>query len=342
MVAIVQIRVTTTRAVANDAEYCYFFLILLQILQHTFEIGAMRHLLPLKYVDAVAKAGSIRKAAETLAITSTALNRRILAMEEELGVQIFERQQRGVRLSTAGEILVHHARGQLSDMERVKSHIADLSCERRGHVSIACSQALLPYFLPEQISSYRNEHPAVTFGVLLRDREAAEQALVDMTADVALVFEPVRLLEFKILLTVRQPVHAVMTPSHPLAAKQSLRLRDCLSFPVALPTTRYGVRHLLEAAVRRTSLTLQPAVESDSFEFLRYHAMAENILTFQLPIGLPADSRSEGVVSRPIDSRDVPPGLLYFGQLRGRTLPVAAARFANQMQETFVERFDCN
>jgi len=152
----------------------------------------------------------------------------------------------------------------------------------------------------------------------------------------------VRLLEFKILLTVRQPVHAVMTPSHPLAAKTTLRLRDCLSFPVALPTTRYGVRHLMEAAVRRTSLTLQPAVESDSFEFLRYHAMAENIITFQLPIGLPADSRSEGVVSRPIDSRDVPPGLLYFGQLRGRTLPVAAARFANQMQETFVERFDCN
>jgi DNA-binding transcriptional LysR family regulator len=305
-------------------------------------IDMMRHLLPLKYIDAVAKAGSIRKAAETLAITSTALNRRILAMEEDLGVPIFERLQTGVRLSTAGEILVHHARAQLSDMERVRSHIADLSCERRGHVSIACSQALLPYFLPEQISLYRSDHPAVTFGVLLRDRAAAEQALADMSADLALVFEPVRLLEFKILLTVRQPVHAVMTPDHPLAGKETLRLRDCLSYPIALPTTRYGVRHLLEAAVRRTSLTMQPVVESDSFEFLRYHALAENILTFQIPIGLPANLQGENVVSRPIDARDVPPGLLYFGQLRGRILPVAAARFANQMQETFVERFDCN
>jgi len=312
-------------------------------MQHLFrEIEAMRHLLPLKYIDAVAKAGSIRKAAESLAITSTALNRRILAMEEDLGVPIFERLQRGVRLSTAGEILVHHARAQLSDMERVKSQISDLSCERRGNVSIACSQALLPYFLPEQISLYRSSHPAVTFGVLLRDRAAAELALADMSADLALVFEPVRLLEFKILLTVRQPVHAVMTPGHPLAAMETLRLRDCLRYPIALPTTRYGVRHLLEAAVRRTSLTMQPVVESDSFEFLRYHALAENILTFQIPIGLPADLQGENLISRPIDARDVPPGLLYFGQLRGRTLPVAAARFANQMQETFVERFDCN
>ncbi len=242
-------------------------------------------------------------------------------MEEDLGVPIFERLQTGVRLSTAGEILVHHARAQLSDMERVRSHIADLSCERRGHVSIACSQALLPYFLPEQISLYRSDHPAVTFGVLLRDRAAAEQALADMSADLALVFEPVRLLEFKILLTVRQPVHAVMTPDHPLAGKETLRLRDCLSYPIALPTTRYGVRHLLEAAVRRTSLTMQPVVESDSFEFLRYHALAENILTFQIPIGLPANLQGENVVSRPIDARDVPPGLLYFGQLRGRILP---------------------
>jgi hypothetical protein len=83
-------------------------------------------------------------------------------------------------------------------------------------------------------------------------------------------------------------------------------------------------------------------VESDSFEFLRHLALAENILSFQIPIGLPANYQSHNLVSRPLDERDVPPGVLYFGQLRGRTLPVAAARFANQMQETFAARFECN
>ena len=301
----------------------------------------MRHLLPLHYISAVARAGSIRKAAETLAITSTALNRRILAMEEDLGVPIFERLPRGVRLSAAGEILIHHVRAQLSDIERVKSQIADLSGERRGHIAVACSQALLPYFLPEQISTYRSAHPAVTFSVFLRDRAAAEQALVDMSADLALVFEPVRLTEFSIILTVRQPVHAVMASGHPLARSGTLRLRDCLAYPIALPTAPYGVRHLLEAAVRRSSLKLQPVVESDSFEFLRHHALAENIVSFQIPIGVPMNTESPHVLSRPIDERDVPPGMLYFGQLRGRILPVAAARFANQMMETFIERFDC-
>jgi DNA-binding transcriptional LysR family regulator len=301
----------------------------------------MRHLLPLRYIEAVAKAGSIRKAAETMSITSTALNRRILAMEEELGVPIFERLPRGVRLSAAGEILLHHIRLQLTDMERVKSQIADLTGERRGHVSIASSQALLSYFLPEQIAAYRSAHPAVTFGVQLRDRTAAEKALVDLSADLALVFEAVNLADLHILQTIRQPVYALMREDHPLACRESLRLHDCLDFPVALPTAPIGIRNLLETAVRRTSLKLQPVIESDSFEYLRHHALAENIITFQIAIGLPLNQPYGGLVSRKIDERDVPPGVLQLCQLRGRTLPVAAARFANQILSVFAEQYDC-
>jgi len=300
----------------------------------------MRYLTSARYIDAVAKAGSIRGAAETLAITSTALNRRILAVEQELGVPIFERLPHGVRLSAAGEVLIHHIRHQLSDMERVKSQIADLSGVRRGHVAIACSQALLPYFLPSEIADYRKEHPKVTFGVHLRDREAAEQALLDYTADIAIVFEPVRLADFMTLIRVLQPVHAVMSSEHPLAAKETVRLSDCLAYPISLPTSRYGVRHLLDVAVHAASLRLEPVVLSDSFEFLRNHAIAENILSFQIPIGLAGNTMAGDMTSRPIDRRDVPAGVLYMGQLKGRTLPVAAARFADQLASSMADQFE--
>lgn len=300
----------------------------------------MRHLTSLKYIDAVVKAGSIRGAADSLAITSTALNRRILAIEEELGVPIFERLPHGVRLSAAGELLIHHIRNQISDMERVKSQIADLSGVRRGHVAIACSQALLPYFLPIQIAQYRRDHPNVTFGVHLRDREAAERALVDHTADIAIVFEPVRLADFMTLTRVYQPVHAVMGADHPLAGKETIRLSDCLSYPIALPTTPYGVRHLLDIAVQSANLRLEPVIQSDSFEFLRNHAVAENIISFQIPIGLSNRTMTGEMVSRPLDRRDVPAGVLYMGQLKGRTLPVAAARFATQLSAALAAEYE--
>lgn len=299
----------------------------------------MRHQLLLHYVDAVARTGSIRKAAERLAITSTALNRRILALEEDLGVPIFERLPSGVRLSAAGELFIHHVRSQMADMERVRSQIADLRGERRGQVSIACSQALMPFFLPEQITAYRGAHPAVTFNVLRRDRSAAERAITDMSADLALVFEPEHVGELEVLHQVRQPVHVLMRPGHPLAAQPMVRLRECLRYPTALPNEQTGLRHLLALAVKRSSLTLAPAIESDSFEFLRFQALAENIVAFQFPIGLPVQSDTRDLVSRPIDQRDLPQGTLYLGQLRGRALPVAVARFAQQMMDILEARY---
>lgn len=303
----------------------------------------MRHLMLFRHIDEVVKSGSIRKAAEVLAITPSALNRQILAVEEELGVPIFERLARGVRLSTAGELLVHHIRNQVSDFERLQSQIADLSGVRRGHVSIACSQALLPYFLPKQIELYRAEHPGVTFSVSVRDREAAEQSLVDYSADVALIFEPVRLADCQTLLTVRQPIKAVMAEDHPLARKKQVGLQDIVAFPLAMPSLPYGVRSLMEAAASRKNIKLDAAIQSDNFEFLRHIAHHGHTIAFQIEIGLPAAGEAElGVVHRPLRARDVPAGLLHLAQLRGRSLPVAAARFADQLQSAFAKDHDCS
>lgn len=300
----------------------------------------MRHLATYRFIDEVSKVGSIRKAAETLNITPSALNRRIQAFEDELGAQVFERLPRGVRLNTVGELLIHLIRGQISDLDRLKSRIADLEGVRRGHVSIACSQALLPYFLPRQIAAYRKAHPAVTFSALPRDRAAAEQELTSYRCDLALVFEPVRLAEFQTLAVVRQPVHAVMAPTHPLAGRGTLRLRDVQRYPLCLPTAPYGVRQLLEQAAVRRGESLEPMVESDSFEFLRHYAMAEEILAFQIPIGLQPPQHDGDLVSAPLDDRDVPAGVLLLGQLRHRALPVASARFADQLVTELQRNFD--
>ncbi len=300
----------------------------------------MRHLTPLRYVEEVAKAGSIRRAADVLAITASALNRRILSLEDELGVPIFERLPRGVRLNTAGEILLHHIRNQMSDMARVRSQIADLSGVRRGHVSIACAQALMPHFLPRQIEVYRGEHPAVTFNVLVRDREAAERALADYAADLALVFEPSRSAEFQTAMSIRQPVHCVMAKDHPLAAHEVVRLGECLNYPLALPAAPDGLRFLLESVASTAGAQLAPAVESDSYEFLLNYAAGSDIVSFQIPVGVPDAAARPDLASRPVDPRDIPPCLLHMGQLRGRVLPIAAARFADLLSATFAAEFD--
>jgi hypothetical protein len=131
-----------------------------------------------------------------------------------------------------------------------------------------------------------------------------------------------------------------MAADHPLAAKNTVRLRDCASYPVGLPTAQYGVRHLIDLALVKSSVSLRVVLDADHFEFLRRYPVQEHMVTFQIPIGLPADPEGEGAVFRPIDTRDVPEGRLYLCQLRGRTLPVAAAKFAAQIGKALDARYD--
>ncbi|TVQ53865.1 MAG: LysR family transcriptional regulator [Rhodobacteraceae bacterium] len=293
----------------------------------------MRHLQTLRMIEDVARAGSIRRAAEAMHLTASALNRRIQNFEAEFGAPIFERLPRGVRLNPAGELLLHHIRTQRADLARVRSQVADLSGERRGVVTIACSQGLLPYFLPREIAAYRAEHPGVGFRVLVRDRAAAERELSAFAADLAVVYEPAFMADFEIVASARQPVQAIMAPDHPLAARPDLRLRECLDWPHAVPETETGVRHLLDLALRGSSRRLAPAVVSDSFEFLRHYVLHERLVSFQIPVGL-TEAQRAGLIARPLPARDVPPGHLILGHQRGRTLPVAAARFADRLAAT--------
>mgnify|MGYP001223778816 CR=1 FL=1 len=145
----------------------------------------MRHLTHLRYIDVVAREKSIRKASEKLNITSTALNRRILALEEEVGTPLFERLPSGVRLNTAGELFIQHIRSQMTDLSRVLSQISDLSGVRRGHVIVSGGPEILSSFLPGQIAKYRQDFQAVQFDVLRQTPEQSLTALMNFETDMA-------------------------------------------------------------------------------------------------------------------------------------------------------------
>ncbi len=291
----------------------------------------MRHLRTFALIEAVARAGSIRKAAEDMNITASALNRRIQQFEAEFGGEIFERMTRGVRLNPAGELVMQHYRSQRSDYQRVQSQVADLSGIRRGHVSIACSQALLPYFLPEQIGRFRRDFPAVTFSVNVRDRSYIGEELATFNSDLALVFEPMHLVDFEVIHSIPQPLFAMFSRDHPLAAKKKeLRLRDCLAYDHIVPQSGFGVRHVLDMGCKSISRRLEPVLETDSFELIRRYVLHEGVVGFQIPIAL-QPSTMPTLVLKEISSRDLPTGHLLLGQLKGRSLPVATSRFATQL-----------
>ncbi|HEY1934374.1 MAG TPA: LysR family transcriptional regulator [Acetobacteraceae bacterium] len=301
----------------------------------------MKHQRTLDYILAVARTGSIRKTAERVSLTASALNRKIQDFERELGTEIFERLPGGVRPNAAGELLLRHIRDQATDFERVRSQIADLSGIRRGHVAIACSQTFANHFMPEEVARYRARFPQVSFEVRISDHREAVAALNAHDVDLALVLQPPVEPSFKVLLACAQPLCVMMAIDHPLAGTGPVRLRDCLRFSLILPDQSTTGRHLFDLAMRRVVSDANVVAVSNSFEFVRNYLLREPLLGFQVMSGLPPlmERKGLGLAFREIHVRDAPAATLALGQLRGRSLPIASAKFAEQIQISINERF---
>ncbi|MGB1528870.1 MAG: LysR substrate-binding domain-containing protein [Candidatus Puniceispirillaceae bacterium] len=300
----------------------------------------MRHLTHLRYIDVVAKEKSIRKASEKLNITSTALNRRILALEEEVGTPLFERLPSGVRLNTAGELFIQHIRSQMTDLSRVLSQISDLSGVRRGHVIVSGGPEILSSFLPGQIAKYRQDFQAVQFDVLRQTPEQSLTALMNFETDMAFIFDSVLPSDLDIVASVSQPLFALVHQDHPLAEQQVLKLQDCLAWPIISPLSEGGLKTMLEVGRLRTAANLQTVIKTDEPNFISDYIRNENAIGFAIPLSFEENTQIvTGLKSIAIDERDVPPGIVHLVQRKGRVLSVAAAKFIDQIVQALNKRF---
>lgn len=292
----------------------------------------MNHLRFLNYVDEVARVGSIRQAADRLHIAPSAVNRRILDLEAELGTPLFERLPRGVRLTTAGELFVAYIRSRAAQLEQVRSEIEDLQGLRRGNVKLVASQALASVFLPKAVADFRTSHPLVDVQVRFGDHLQALQSLRNFETDLALVFNLAPDADIERIAEIEQKLVATMHRSHPLAQRTDLRLRDCVDYPLVLPVREIGGRQLLDQFLARSSIKLRPVVESNSFEFLRGYLRYEQAISFQIAIG--AVIQGDELVARDITDRGFPRGQLVLASLRARQLPVISHAFAADLLAT--------
>lgn len=284
-------------------------------------------------MDAVARHGSIRKAAAALHIVSSALNRRILDLEEELGATLFERLPRGVRPTEAGELYLAYVRGSIRELEQVGAQIEGLRRLLRGRVRLAVAESVTGHMLPTVIARFQAQHPNVVFHVWIDGPKGLTDALATDTADLILTHDPLERPQVSVLASVHQPLCALVAPGHPLAGRASLALRDCVSYPIAMPDTTLAARALLDRALMRASFKLEPALVSNSVELTKTFARSTQAVCFQFRIAGRADPT--GMIAIPLTDPGFSQATLALATRRHRVLPVASAAFAALLEEVF-------
>jgi DNA-binding transcriptional LysR family regulator len=194
----------------------------------------LRHL---RYFVAVAEELSFTRAAERLHIGQPPLSHQIQMLEAEVGAQLLERSKRWVRLTEAGKLFLDDARRvlSLSEQAMLTARRAERGEAGELRVGFTFSTPLTPLFATV-INRYRQRYPGVTLTLQEMSTLGQIDAIAGRELDLGLVRPPETTLPDALELTVlrRDPLVLVLPVDHPLAARQSIAVRDLRDQPLVM------------------------------------------------------------------------------------------------------------
>jgi DNA-binding transcriptional LysR family regulator len=225
--------------------------------------------LVLRYVDQVARSGSIQGAAKELHVAASAVNRQVLQLERELGVPLFERMPRGMRLTPPGDTIVTLARRWRNDERRVASDIRQMQGVHQGHVRVFAMDSHSTSVLPRLVERLLAEHPRISLSIELGSSDDAVAALLAGKADVAAVFNLSPRRELHTLWSGELPLGCIVAPTHPLAAAKTVSLQEVSAHPIALQSKALLIRRYLEAHYTWLFNDSRTRVETNSLQLVK-------------------------------------------------------------------------
>jgi DNA-binding transcriptional LysR family regulator len=252
--------------------------------------------------DEVARRGSVRKAAETLHLTAAAVNQQVLNLEAAVGMPLFDRLPRGMKLTSAGEIMIAAVRRSQRDFDSALAQVEDLRALRRGHVNIGVSPSTAEYLLPGVIISVLQTHPGLTFNVRAGNGETLLRWLANGEIDVAYCLRRAAPPGVQEARSWPQQLGLVTAPAHPLLAphRKPLRLADCLDQRLVLMSPDTELRAMLDGLDARSQRLGRPVVETTSVAMVRQLVASGTAVSFLIPENVAEDVATGRLAWRPL------------------------------------------
>ena len=250
----------------------------------------------LRLIATVAEVGTMVRAGEAIGMTQSAVTKAVRDLEMDLGVDLFERGNRGVTPTIYGEALVSHARRVLAQLEHAAEEIDDLAHGAGGRVAIGTLLAASAWLLPTAITRLRAERPRVAVDVVEGTNDRLQPMLLRGDLDMVVG----RLSEFRHRAGVDQePLYSdgvviLARPEHPLSCRDSLSLADLQEADWILPPAETTLRRQLEKAFFDAGLDPpRCAVQSVSILTNR-QLLYDTDLIGAWPRGVAADDLAQG------------------------------------------------
>ncbi|HGM5493342.1 TPA: LysR family transcriptional regulator [Serratia fonticola] len=265
----------------------------------------MLKLKPLSYFKAVVEQGSVSAAAAVLYIAQPPLSKALSQLEEEWGVQLFERSSRGMAPTEAGRYLYQRACDLLQMAAEVEEEMHAFGGGQRGVVRIGTVSMGIPR-VAQMMQALRQQRPELSFSLYQGDTQHLEELLDKQRIDLALVHLPLTSGEAHIAMTplAHSSFRALCHPESPLAQHAQLSLKQLEAYPLTLLRRKSGFGVYEQVLQSFAKQGLQPQVFADASDvpMMRYLAQ-QNMAIALLPM-LPQDQIWEGLMAIPVPELD--------------------------------------
>ncbi len=180
---------------------------------------------------AATETGSITSGARRAHLALASASARIRGVEASVGVALFVRQRRGVRLTAAGEAFIHHARMLMAQVDRMRAELAEHGRGVRGHVRILANTAALAEFLPKALSPFLAAHPGIDVDLEERQSYAIVREVAAGRAEIGIVADTADLGSLQHFAFATDRLVVVIPASHRLAKRRETTFSTLLGEP---------------------------------------------------------------------------------------------------------------
>lgn len=213
----------------------------------------------------VARTGNVSRAAEALFVTQPAVTARLKSLERDLGVELFRRTHRGMRLTDAGRALLPYAERTLATIDEGRQLVTDLRSGSTGELVIAAAPAVSTYLLPGVLRAFRAGHPHVRLGVRTGHTEEVLEMVLRGSANVG-IGRLIRHPDVELIPVFEDEMLLVVSARHPFASRGKVRMEELAAERLILFDRTSSYHELTSSLFRQSGVVPASTLELDNVE----------------------------------------------------------------------------
>lgn len=278
----------------------------------------------LRYFMQVLECGSVRGAAGALGMDASAVSRAVSQLEEECGMQLFERRGRGIAPTEAGELLAVYLRRQQSERQNLLARMDSIRKIESGLVDLMVGEGYVDWLMQECLCGFMHEHPGIKISLDIGSTDQIVQHILEERAHIGILFRPPKDDRLRTHHSYPHPIQTWVLRSHPLAQlDRPLRLADLLLYPGAAQHRGFGIRQHIEAAEVSEGVRLNVSFTAASFDAVSHFVSAGLGYALAARLAMAPEDAAK-VVALPMKNTLLHRGRTHLVSRQGRTLPPAA------------------